>query len=259
MVDKGGYTPEEIHINEYMPNSPIAAKESKQAFKKALKESNLTKVQGKDFHLLEHDELLGEYNVYFIVDPEEPPPPPPPGCEQPCERDCEVLDETLIDFKINGWGVFEHIRNQAFETKYVFHGDVLAATRSTFGSIGPFTAKFVSPTQSKSSLLNCSGSSPCTGRFVNANFRIFRDWDLSEFGEPYKIDWAEVDNGTTTFGFSFPLSAGFKVDTVNYSGGTTVSFSRTGAQIITLGNAPVFYCDPLFFQNSTGSITFRCN
>jgi hypothetical protein len=101
----------------------------------------------------------------------------------------------------------------------------------------------------------------------SVNFRLWTDWKEDEIGNPYAIDWAEVDTGTKTTSLSFPLTAGFIIGgTVGTAGtgvvitaGVTPSISRTGAAIVLLGNQSVFFCDPILMPNNTGSITFRCD
>lgn len=112
--------------------------------------------------------------------------------------------------------------------------------------------------------MDCSGSAPCRGRFITANYRIWTDWDQEEFGSPYKVAWAEVDNGTTTVSLNLSFLAKFAVKLGNnttgeISTGVTAGISRTGAAIVLLGDAPVFYCDPILDNNNTGSITYRSN
>lgn len=59
-------------------------------------------------------------------------------CESECERDCEEQDEHLVRFKINGWGVFKNIRNQNWENRYVFHGNIIAARDYADGEAVPY-------------------------------------------------------------------------------------------------------------------------
>ncbi len=252
LVDEDGYTTEGIEINDFMP--VVEGRDCESIFQRAQDALNLYTVNGIPFYLTRHNVLIAQYEICLGGGNTGGGGNP---CTLPCERDCETLDETLVSFKINGWSVFTNIRNQLFETRYVFHGDIMNATRNTFGIVSPFTAKFVSPSLKKGDLLNCSGV--CDGRWQNANFRIFRDWNLKEFGEPYKVDWAEVDNGTTTASLSFPMSVKFKVDAVEVNAGITPSISRVGSAIVSLGNSLVFYCDPTMMENNTGSVSFRCN
>jgi len=85
------------------------------------------------------------------------------------------------------------------------------------------------------------------------------DWDQSDFGSPYYIDWSEEDNGTQTVGISFPFVAKFKIGPLDASAGVTLSISHTSGSTVALGNQPVFYCDPIMSLNDTGSLVFRCN
>lgn len=209
------------------------------------------------YHLVEHNAVLQMYNDclgFTVVDEAGG------GPKSACARDNESLDERVAQFKINNWGVFTNIRNQFLESRYVFHGDVAFATINSFGNASPGAAKYVSSSLKKKHLLNCSGSAPCRGKYITAGYRIWTDWDQEEFGSPYKVAWAEVDNGSTTFSFSVSLTAKFiKTDKTEVSAGVTVGFSRTGAAIVLLGDAPVFYCDPIMRDNNTGSVTYRSN
>lgn len=252
LIDVDGYTTTGVEIDDLMPM--VEGRDCEAIFQSAQNALNLYSVNGIPFYLTRHNTLIQQYEICLGLG----------GgggggtCTLPCERDCETLDETLTSFKINGWGVFTNIRNQSFETKYVFHGDIVNATRNTFGAISAYTGKYVSLSLKKGDLLDCNGV--CEGKWQTPNYRIFRDWDLKEFGEPYRIDWAEVDNGVTTTSLSFPMSVKFKVPGIGeVSTGITPTISRTGAAIVPLGNAPVFYCDPINMVNNTGSVSFRCN
>lgn len=268
LLSADGMTYDGPHIGNYMPRIVGAPEgpggpgdpnggECDYLLEQALNAMTAYEVTGQYFYLVEHNTLLEMYIDCLGLGGGGGGDPDP--CTEPCERDCETLDETLVEFKINGWQVFTNIRNQLFENKYVFHGDVLAATRNSFGAVVPHAGKYVSPTLKKGDLLDCSPS-PCQGKWKTANYRIWTDWKQDEFGSPYFVDWAEVDNGSTTFNLSFPFTAKFKLsDTVEISAGVTVGFSRTGDKIVALGNAPVFYCDPILMANNTGSVTFKSN
>lgn len=264
LINSNGFGVNGVHIDDNMPSKPSNCT----PYVNTLNSSNSYNVDGKVFHLVSHNALIAAYSACPI----------PTTIDQPivtssddcsiCPRRCETEDELLVDFKINNWGVFKNIKNQFNETRFVFHGDWVSVRRDVFsGSTGPNTLKFVSLTQSKSSLLNCSGT--CQGKFISANFRLWTDWKEDEIGSPYKIDWAEVDAGETTTSISIPIAAGFLIGG-NTTGGTvtggvttsvgvTVGVSRTGEKIVLLGNQNVFFCDPLLMPNNTGSITFRCN
>ncbi len=268
LIQADGMTYEGPHVREYMPRivagpdgpggpgDPPPGDDCGMLLQMALSALDTYEVTGQTFYLIQHNVLLEMYIDCLGLGGGNGDPDP---CTEPCERDCEVIDETLKEFKINGWQVFTNIRNQLFENKYVFHGDVLAATRNSLGTITPHSGKYVSPAFKKGDLLDCNPS-PCQGKWKTANYRIWTDWKQDEFGSPYFVDWAEVDNGTTTFNLSFPFTAKFKLsDTVEISAGVTVGFSRTGAAIVGLGSAPVFYCDPIMMANNTGSVTYKSN
>ena len=258
LVDEDGFTPGGSDINGSMPSPPFTV-DCDDIYLQAISALNAYDVGGGEYYLMQHNTLIGLYNDCINGSG-------PSGggtgtsCTQPCARDCETIDEELVDFKINGWGVFTNIRNQIFETKYVFHGDLVGVTRNTFGTQAQLPGKFVSTTQSKGSLLNCSGV--CQGKFISTGsplFRIWRDWNLGELAEPYHISWAEVDPGETTVSLSFPLTAKFKVGPIEIGAGITPSISRKGNAIVPLGSQPVFYCDEIRRENNTGSLTFRVN
>ena len=259
LVDEDGFTPGGSDIDGSMPSAPFTVNCDDiylQAITTAL---DAYEVSGNRFYLLQHNALIKLYNDCINANSTNGGGTGA-GCTLPCARDCETLDEGLVDFKINGWGVFTNIRNQLFETKYVFHGDLAGATRNTFGTQAQLPGKFVSSTQSKNSLLNCSGV--CEGKFISTGsplFRIWRDWNLGELAEPYHISWAEVDPGETTVTISFPLTAKFKVGPVEIGAGITPSISRKGNAIVPLGSQPIFYCDPILSENNTGYLTFRVN
>jgi hypothetical protein len=219
-------------------------------------------VYGGQWFLISHNQLIEQYLDCLANEGSSQGGNPPITEPCDCERDCEVADEHLVRFRIKGWPVFQTIDNNFWENKYVFHADILAARDYANGSAIPFTAKCVTPTYRKRDLLEgCGGpfGGVCRGKWQTLDYRIWTDWDLEKFASPYYIDWAEVDGGTVTTTLSFPLSAEFKIANVTVKAGVTIGYSRVGDKIITLGNAPVFYCDPIRRNNSTGSIEFECD
>jgi hypothetical protein len=267
LVDSNGDMPNGANLDDFMPLSPppVPGEECNPIIESALLSLDRFFISGDVYYLGEHDYFLLLYNQCMARASGNNGPP---LCSEQCDRDCptETQDEELIDFKINGWGVFENIRNQWGETRYVFHADFSGAVRNSFGTVSALNTqglKFVSPTQSKGSLLDCG--SPCTGRFINTkngstnHFRINTDWDKAFFADEYSILWAEVDPASTEVSFSIPLTASFKVAGVGVSAGVTTTIKRVGTAIVPLGSQPVKYCDPILRENNTGSITFRVN
>lgn len=256
LIDSNGNSVFGSHINDFMPSKPDNCEPYLSLFNTA----NSYQLNGGNYHLLSHSALI---NAYYTCPIPSQDPPIIPNDPCICPRNCEILDETLVDFKINGWQVFKNIDNQAFETRYVFHGDWVAASRNSLtNAVAAETKKMVSPSQTKKSLLNCSNG-PCQGKFINVNFRLWTDWNLNTLGDPYKISWAEVDPGETTTTLQVPLSVEFTKEIfgqkVTFKTGITPGISRRGNAIVPLGDQHVFYCDPILSENTTGSITFRCN
>ena len=153
------------------------------------------------------------------------------------------------------------MRRNWFEDYFVFHGFVLGLERNSFGTIQGFTKKFVSTSYKKGDLLNCGN--PCQGRYKTQNYFIRPDWNLAEFGDNYKINWSEVDDGSTTTGVSSPLSAKFTIGTgpakVEVSAGLNFTYQKTIGPVVELGEQNVYYCHLVNRENNTGSITFRCD
>lgn len=86
---------------------------------------------------------------------------------------------------------------------------------------------------------------------------------MAEFGDNYKINWSEVDDGSTTTGVSSPLSAKFTIGTgpakVEVSAGLNFTYQKTIGPVVELGEQNVYYCHLVNRENNTGSITFRCD
>lgn len=254
-VGNNGVTPDGISIDNYMPTKSV---ECINPYLSLQTPSNKYSIRGEDFYLLYHNPLIAAYSA--CGNPEVAVNSPSDNGEPcPCPRDCEKLDETLVEFKINGWTTFTNIRNQFGETKFVFHGDWVAAIRDNLtGAVSAKTAKYVSGSLKKGSLLDCGN--PCSGIWIKADYRLWTDWKEDIIGNPYAIDWAEVDPGTTTVKLDFPLKAEFKLKSgIGLSAGITPGISRMGEKIVLLGNQRVFYCDPILKQNNTGSLTFKCD
>ncbi len=261
LLNTDGFSPFGEDIDEVMPSlppdpvgGPPTGAPCEGIYTSAMQLLNYYNIGGGTYYLALHNSLLQSYYACLSGGSSGTAGS---GCNEPCERDCETLDETLVDFKIDGWSVFTAIRANWFETKFIFHADVFGLEKTNLGVVQGFTKKMVTNSLSKDDLLNCSGV--CEGKFQLRNFRIRPDWDKTTFGDQYKISWAEVDKGSTTLGVSIPLSAKFKVGPVEIGAGTTFSFSQTVGPVVELGSQNVFYCDPISMTHNTGSVTFRVN
>lgn len=256
LIGQDGITYQGKHIDLYMPSTG----EAHECFKDIQTSLNAFPnflINTRRYTLVEHNQLLQLYVRCLGLANDDAVISPRGGM---CDRDMETLDERLAQFRINNWGVFTNIRNQAFENKYVFHGDVIYALLSASNSALPNTKKYVSPSLKKRDILDCPRGQSCRGRWVTASYRIWQDWDQSEFGSPYRVSWAEVDNGTTTSSFNVQLGVKFKIDsTTEISGSITAGVSRVGAAIVALGAQDVFYCDNIMRDNQTGSLAYRSN
>jgi hypothetical protein len=172
-----------------------------------------------------------------------------------------------VDFKINGWGVYESIDNQAFERFYKFEASALLAFRDFQGTISTMEIDMITKSYRKKDLLDCTNHNlhPCQGKWVTENYRIWTDWQKDNMGSPYQVEWAEVDSGSgtlyqkTNFGTTFSITDTNTGATIEDKRGIEMGYSFTGDKIVTLGNQRVFYCDPIMMENSTTSITFRCD
>lgn len=267
LVNNEGFTYDGVNIDSYMPRGGGDETiydcwkyylESQQSLT-----SYLLSRDGElqQFYLAEHNELLEKYmdclNLFDVTEFTT-------DLDNPCQRDHEILDERLVSFKINNFGVLESIRNQVFEKEFKFHADIMALSRNSFGEIKPFNRQFVSPSYKRSELISYNGLLPNSllpAKWITVNYRWYTDWKQHEIGSPIEIKWAEVDGGTSTTTLKLGLKSSFKVPghsaPIEASG--EVSYSYTGSAIVELGNAPVFYCDPLLKENDTGSITFTVN
>ncbi len=226
---------------------------------------------GEIYYLFQHDALLISYNDCLNNGTNNPPNGS--GCMATCERDCETHDETIKNFKINGWAVYQNIANQFWETRFVFHADVLGGIRNSLGTVSSFTPRLVTPSFSKSALLDCGN--PCEGRIKTVDFRISPDWDEAFLSNPLLINWSEVDPSESTLSFGITVGVGFKIgpramvgtgSTATQTGprtdptissGINLSYSKKGTAIVQLGSQGVFYCDPLNQVYNTGSVTFK--
>jgi len=264
LVKMDGKTTWEKPVEDYMPDNGTPKSLCLPLLQQALAALDAYDVNGQQFHLIEHRQLLQLYYDCISANGNSGGGNPP--CAEECERDCEDLNETLIDFKINGWRVFQNIRNQAFENHYVFWGDILGAERSSLSGTGTaYVKRFVSEAQRRRDLLNCD-TRPCQGRWVTANYAVRSpDWDKAFFADKYLIDWLEWDNGSTTVSASLSLSAKFVVKVDSSTSVETavnllnIGISRTGSPTVPLGSQHVNYCDPIMHPNPTGSLQFRCN
>jgi len=224
----------------------------------------------QQYYLAEHNKLIQKYmeclNLFdvtvFTTD-----------LENPCQRDHEIQDELLVDFKLSNKNVYEAIKNQAGEKKFIFHADIILVFRSPDGTITTKTEKMITGTYKFYDLLgNCtlsllqnSISGECIPIYVTQNYRIWTDWKKDNLGSPYNVVWAEVDNTTVTNYVKMPFSVSFKVkdpltgieETIN--AGIEAGYSQVGTNTVDLGSQNVFYCDPIMKENGTGSIVFRCN
>ncbi len=247
-VNNAGITVDGIPINELMPTTPSS---NANAYNGLQNPSNMFNIAGEEFYKLKHNDLIAAYTAGNTVVSVSMPPNP---CE--CIRDCVVADEILRRFKINGWGVYVNIKNQFNEKYFVFHGDFLGAVKD--GVVAPTQSKFVSTAYRKWDIMTCNNG-PCQGKWLTADYRLWNDWDQAILGSPYLIDWAEVDNGTTTTDLNVSLTSQFKIAGLTTPGATVnAGISRVGDKTVLLGNQRVFYCDKNLMDNNTGSITFNC-
>jgi len=274
LVKSDGKTNRNTNIDDYMPKgSSVTTILNCSNFTNSISNNlvNSFSICGNSYKLFEHDEILQMYIDCFNLNT---PPyvngdgpggegvgPTGNPCTKPCARDCETLDETLVNFRIKNWQVYKAIANRFWETKFIFHGKIIGAINYSNGTASSHPGRYVSGVRKRGDLLNCSGV--CTGIWQTANYRIWTDWDESNFGSPYWIDWSEEDNGTQTVGLALPFSTTFKVKIggleVATTYGFTASLSQTSASTVTLGIAPVFYCDPIMRINDTGSLQFKVN
>lgn len=257
LVRADGTTYGGTHIDDHMPVIPSEAKYDN-LLQAALNELQLYFVTFDQFYLVSHDALLAMY--IDCLNGLGGGTNPPGGCTEPIERDCNTSDEVLFRFQINNQGVFDNIKNQTFENHFVFHADIARARRNNLDLPEAITLKYVSPVLRKHDILeNCNFfGRNCSPKWVNANFRIGPDWDISSFSDAFGVDWAEVDNGQTTRSFSLRLGVKFKIlgQEINL-GDLTIGFTRVGSQIVSLGRQMVYYEDPVSLTNDTGSISFE--
>lgn len=189
-IKNDGTTNKGLGIDEFMPQGSnittiLDCSEFTALFD--INSPNYYPICGQNYVVIEHNELLEMYINCFNLNGTLPPPSPPSSPPCPCDRDCEELDELLVDFKIKNWGVYKNCANKFWEVKFVFHGNVVGAKYYNNGMAIPHASKYVSQTLKKGDLLDCSGV--CVGKWISANYRIWTDWDQSELGSPYYIDW----------------------------------------------------------------------
>jgi hypothetical protein len=274
LVKPDGTTSKTKKIDEYMPSGPsITSILNCTVFNSSVSNStvNTFNICGNSYKLFYHDEILQMYIDCFNLNT---PPyvngdgpggggggPTGNPCTKPCARDCETLDETLVRYRIKNWQVFKAIANRFWERYFIFHGKIIGAINYSNGAASTHPGIYVSGALKKGDILNCSGV--CTGIWQTPNYRIWQDWDESNFGSPYSISWSEEDNGTQTIGLSVPYSTNFKVKIggleVSTTYGFTANISTTAGTTVSLGVQAVFYCDPIMKVNDTSSLQFQCN
>lgn len=133
LVKTDGMTTWGKHVDDYMPENGTPKSLCAPLLEQALAALGAYEVNGQQFHLIEHRQLLQLYLDCIGAGGNSGGGNPP--CAEECERDCETEREHLENFRINGWRVFQNIRNQFFENWYVFHGDVVGAQRNSLGQI----------------------------------------------------------------------------------------------------------------------------
>ncbi|MBK7522903.1 MAG: hypothetical protein IPI53_01640 [Saprospiraceae bacterium] len=265
LVTQNGSTSNNSHIDNYMPKAITTLSNSSITnctnFINAINNTNENyyNICGTNFKLFEHDGLLQMYVDCYDLNPNPPSSSPP---SQECDRDLELADETLVDYRILNWGVYKAIANRFWETKFIFHGRLIGAVNLSNGAANPLPGYYVSGVRKRGDLLHCS-SGPCFGKWQPANYRIWRDWNTS-LASPYWIDWAEEDNGVQNIGISIPFGFTFKNKLsdsaeIGTSVGITFSLSVSSSSTVLLGRQFVDYCDPIMMPNHTGSLEFRCN
>lgn len=222
----------------------------------ALEETWWITVDGvrRQFYLVEHGKLLKAYYECLGITTTTGSYPPP--SDKPCQRDYEEYDEHLMAFRLSKPSVHKAIKNQVFEIYFIFHADMLGLTRNSFGTVGTYNVKYVSPPLEKWDLYNMFNGITF---WIKPNFRFYTDWKLDVMGSPYQVKWAEVDGGTTTFNLKFGLAAEFKVGSSKVTGSGEIGYSYTGSQVVDLGSQSVYYCDVIGKINDTGSIQFTCD
>jgi hypothetical protein len=273
LIDKKGITTKGAHIREYMPKRPptLTGRNDCDAILLDANEAmDHYELGGGRFFLRQHNLLLKQYNDCLAATPVGTSTPTVNAAPD-CERDPEVASETLHSFKINGWGTFDAIANQFWETTFIFHADIAMAFRNSFGTITtPSNVRYVSPGFDKDDIMECQGV--CTGKLKGAFYEIWSDWDRNVLGDPIQIIWSEVDNATTNltfntnFGVTFGVSAGTGTSgsgntstsgsTASTTFGVNFGISRAASAKVELGSQFVQYCNPLKKEYNTGSITF---
>ena len=269
LVREDGVTFDGVDIGKYMPSGPPIDLRGDPIeppfdcwyyFVGAQAAYQVYIITGIRYYLVLHDDLLEAY--YDCLDRGDNNGDDDPPCDEPCERDCEQNDEHVVRFKINGWNVWDKIHNQPFEKKYIFQGHVLGIAINSLGTPYTIDYPFSTGTYKKSDILDCSNHSshPCIGIWKAINYRWWTDWKEDIVASPYQVTWAEVDTGKKTLSSNLGLSVSYKVDTnITKTLSSTIGYSYTGAEIVELGTAPVFYCDPIMMENNTLSITFKCD
>lgn len=214
----------------------------------------ISQTEWPNWLLVHYNLLLDEY-AKFCVDPTGGGGGNP--CTEPCERDCVEADEILVKFRITGWNAFQIIKNRAFERWFRFRCivPVLDPNNAAIASVEIFTYKY-----KKGDILDCNPS-PCVGRWLTLDQRIWENWVLSEVRSPMQYIWVEDDSNTLTTSVSTGITPKLtvKVNDVafEFTGPTfNITQSTISPSVQPLGSSPVFYCDP---ANAPGTTYSRPN
>ena len=202
----------------------------------------VTTGQAGIFILILYNHLL---NTYLVTCEEAPSGGGGTGAQ--CERDQVEADETLVKFRIMGWGAYQTIKNQPFEKWYKFRCliPVINADGTPNSVVNIITQKY-----KKKHLLDCDNN-PCVGKWLELDQRIWKDWKLAEIKDVMQYAWFEDDDQTVNVSFSStiaPPKLSIKVgnSTFEYTAGPSFTFSIAISHppFLQLGTSEVFYCDP---------------
>ena len=284
LINAEGYTHRGIPIKSYLPNRidprdappPPPEDDCIELLLEAMDAMEAYLVNGQEFWLIEHNLLLKMY-LDCLNDLDDPDNPGAP-CEEDCERDCEEKSEHLVKFRMHDNNVFYNIDNQGplgiWETRYVFHCDVLAARLLSNGEISPHHKKIVTGALTIDDLYEYHYKwvvlpfppfymqwkvldKPKWVPLSEAGGRWASDWKLYDIGTPVWYDWHEVDNGVTETNLEIKLTAKFiKKDEQEITGEATIGYNFKGDKIVELGKTYVDYCSPINTLHSTESVDF---